>query len=440
MHQLLHIGQIVQTISSNHPCRIEKFLGGGGQGEVYRATLDGQSLAVKWYFPQTVANDPRLQQRIENAVRSGPPTDRFLWPNELLVSNESSTFGYLMPLREERYKGIVDMMKRRINPSFYALATTGFELANSYYQLHAKGLCYRDISFGNVFFDPSTGEVRICDNDNVDENGAPGGICGTPRFMAPEIVRGEEQPSTQSDLFSLAVLLFYIFIVHHPLEGKREQAIHCMDLPAMLKLYGSNPLFIYDPLEDGNRPVPGVQDNAITYWRIYPQFLRDLFTRSFTDGIRAPQHGRVRESEWRQAMIRLRDSLMYCACGAENCYDADALKASGGKPGTCWHCGKALVLPPRIRIGKSIIMLNHDTRIFPHHVDDQRSYDFAQPVAEVTRHPQDPNVWGLKNLSTDRWVIGLPDGTVRDIEQGRSVTLAVGTKINFGAAEGEIRI
>jgi serine/threonine protein kinase len=49
----------------------------------------------------------------------------------------------------------------------------------------------------------------IADNDNVSVDGAGVlGVLGTPRFMAPEIVRGETVPSTQTDLFSLSVLIF----------------------------------------------------------------------------------------------------------------------------------------------------------------------------------------------------------------------------------------
>jgi hypothetical protein len=51
MHQLLHLGSTVQTVAG-HPVTVETFLGGGGQGEVYRAVLDGQSVALKWYFPE----------------------------------------------------------------------------------------------------------------------------------------------------------------------------------------------------------------------------------------------------------------------------------------------------------------------------------------------------------------------------------------------------
>lgn len=40
----------------------------------------------------------------------------------------------------------------------------------------------------NLFFDPDTGDVLICDNDNVSANGVNhSSVYGTPRFMAPEM-------------------------------------------------------------------------------------------------------------------------------------------------------------------------------------------------------------------------------------------------------------
>jgi hypothetical protein len=49
-------------------------------------------------------------------------------------------------------------------------------------------------------------------------------------------------------------------------------------------------------------------------------------------------------------------------------------------------------------------------------------------------------VWGLKNLSAEKWVITTADGTVKDVEPGLNVPLAIGTRINFGEKEGEIRM
>jgi len=444
MTQQLKPGDTVTTETTKTACVVEELLGAGGQGEVYRARLGGakgEAVALKWYL----AHAATAQQRatLEELVKTGPPAKRFLWPQEVVSSSEKLGFGYVMPLRAPRFKGIIDLMKRRIEPSFRALATAGLELSDSYLQLHARGLCYRDISFGNVFFDPDTGEVLICDNDNVGIDSAEGGtrpgVLGTPRFMAPEVVRGEALPSTETDLFSLAVLLFYMLVVHHPLEGTRESEIKCLDLPAMTRLYGHDPLFIFDPVDDSNRPVPGLHDNALAFWPLYPAFLRELFTRAFTEGIRDPKHGRVRESEWRAAMVQLRDSIVYChACAAECFYDAAALRMTGSGP-TCWSCDATVQLPARIRVGRSVVMLNHDGALFPHHLDDTRRYDFSLPAAAVARHPVRPELWGLKNLSGEKWVV-VRAGAISEVPPGKSVALAVGTRIHFGRTEGEIRV
>jgi eukaryotic-like serine/threonine-protein kinase len=441
MSPILRAGQIVRCEQSRMDCGVERFLGGGGQGEVYSATLAARPVALKWYLPQCAT--ARQRASLDILVKKGPPNNKFLWPIELATASDVPGFGYVMPLREPRYRGIVALMKRRVEPTFRALTTAGFELAHSFLQLHSKGLCYRDISFGNVFFDPATGEVLICDNDNVtvdgDENA---GVLGTPRFMAPEIVRAAAMPSTQTDLFSLAVLLFYMFMVHHPLEGRHELGIHSFDLPAMMKIYGTSALFIFDPTNRSNEPVRGYHDNALEFWPIYPQFLRDLFVRAFTEGISDPVHGRIREGEWRASMIRLRDSILYCHhCTLENFYDADKLAQDAGRPGVCWNCSRRLQLPFRIRIGKNVVMLNHDTQLFAHHVDDQFLYDFSKPVGAVIQHPSHPDVWGLKNLSGDNWSFQTPsDPRPQTVQPQRSLTLQPGLVINFGKVAAEIRI
>ncbi len=349
--------QKLQTESGMN-CEVEELLGVGGQGEVYRVKLAGKTMALKWYFQDSAT--PQQRQALGELVKRGAPNNKFLWPLELVGAPGYPEFGYIMPLREQHYHGIVDLMKRRVQVTFRSLATAGFHLADSYFQLHTRGFCYRDISFGNVFFDPKTGDVLICDNDNVTVDGSTiGGVLGTSRFMAPEIVRGEALPSTKTDLFSLSVLLFYLFMSHHPLEGKKEAEVSILDMAAQVKLYGHEPVFIFDPKDQSNRPVPNYQDNALIFWPLYPQFLRDLFTRAFTAGLKDPENGRVRENEWRSAMIHLRDSIFYCfKCNAQNFYDVDYLHKTGGTPSPCWKCKNAVMLPFRVRIGDNIIMLN----------------------------------------------------------------------------------
>jgi hypothetical protein len=342
-----------------------------------------------------------------------------------------------MPLREGRYKSIVDLMKRRVDPSFRTLAVTGRELAHCFKQLHAQGLCYRDISFANVFFEPKTGEVLVCDNDNVGPpDAAVVGVLGTPGFMAPEIVRREAKPNTETDLHSLAVLLFYLLVVAHPLDGAREASVKCLDLPARERLYGTHPLFIFDPADDSNRPVTGLHNNALLTWPMLPRFLQAMFTRAFTVGLHQPHSGRVREGEWRQGMVALGDCVYYCPCGCEQFHD-DAQATEGA---ICWHCQQRVRRPPRLRFERgAVVMLNHDTTLWPHHVGGpERQFDFGQPVAAMVQHPSKPGVWGLRNDSDQVWTRTSPDGETVEVPAGRSATLAAGTRIRFGPSEAEV--
>lgn len=432
MSQLLKPHQKIHLDTSGLNGHVEFLLGEGGQGEVYQAMVGNKRVALKWYYPQQAT--PEQRTALELIMQHGAPTNQFLWPLELAFVRGIEGFGYIMPLRPLRYKSIIDLMKQTIDPPFEVIITAGIELAHNFLQLHAKGLCYRDISFGNLFFDPRTGDILICDNDNVTVDGeAKINVLGTPRFMAPEIVRGEAVPSIQTDLYSLAVLLFYMLMVHHPLEGEQELKIKCLDLPAMNRIYGTNPIFIFDPQNDTNRPVAGYHDNALIYWQIYPQFLRELFVKAFTTGIHDPQQGRVRESEWRTALIQLRNAIVYCShCDAENFYDSTAPKDN-----ICWSCQQSYQLPYRLHVNHQTIMLNPDSYLFPHHIDPTKPYDFSQPVAIVNRHPQHPNISGLKNLSDHKWQVIIPQSHVlRNVEPGQSVKLALGTKINFGKIKG----
>jgi DNA-binding helix-hairpin-helix protein with protein kinase domain len=430
-------GDKIPVGNTDATCLVEELLGAGGQGEVYRVAIDGQQQALKWYYPHTGTRE-QLENLVE-LIRKGSPDARFLWPTDLLAMDHRPGFGYLMPLRPARYKGVTDLLVRSVSPSFKNLATACANLSDAFLQLHSKGWCYRDISQGNMFFDPDTGDVLVCDVDNVGVNDGPTSILGTPRFMAPEVVRGEAHPSTETDRFSLAVMLFLVLLNDHPLDGRKEADIHCFDRPAMERLYGMEPLFIFDPNDRSNEPVPGCHDNAIAFWPIYPAFLKNLFIKSFTDGLRNPGHGRVTETQWCQAMSTLRDSIFNCSCDAENIFDMERLQA-GGTAGNCWSCGAALRLPPRIRIGRTVVMLNPDSKLFAHHTANSASIDFRTPIAEVSRHPSDPNRLGLKNLSSESWSAVLSDGSVREIPPTRSVALDTVTRIHFGRADGEVRL
>ncbi|MBN2464990.1 serine/threonine protein kinase [candidate division WOR-3 bacterium] len=446
---MLKNGSTVRTSRSKTDCRVGDFIGGGTQGEVYRATLGGQTIALKWYFPQYLTVDTGLRDRLETAMDRGAPSSSFLWPIELTESGVDGSWGYVMPLREPRFISIRQLMRGNVNISFRALATAGFELSHGFHMLHARGLCYRDINFGSPFLDRKSGEVRICDNDNVDVNRQPGAILGSPGFMAPEVVTGRGLPDAETDFHSLAVLLFFMLYRAHPLDGKRKLAIRAWDLAAQRLMYGDQPVYIFDPNDRSNEALPKSRDdsegeagaNALIFADIYPRFLGELFARTFTAGLRNPLD-RVRETEWRAAMVTLRDAVLYCAspkCHRENFYDVTMVRPGSVHTGKCWNCGTQLRLPFRMRVEKTrtVAMLNYDSVLYPHHIDPARQFDFSKPVGQVVI---DGDRWGLKNLSTAKWVRRSPTKQMVDVEPGRALKLESGTEVEFGTAMGQVTL
>jgi hypothetical protein len=59
-------------------------------------------------------------------------------------------------------------------------------------------------------------------------------------------------------------------------------------------------------------------------------------------------------------------------------------------------------------------------------------------VAEVGRNPNDPSILGLKNMSRSPWTATLANRDRVQIDPGRNVRIASGTKISFGAVDAEI--
>lgn len=424
----------VLTSESGYKYTVESLLGEGGQGAVYDVVRDGKHVALKWYHKDKATSDQK--KILDNLIEKGAPDEHFLWPEDLVVTEGGRRFGYIMPIRPKEYKNPVALMKGTISPSFLTLCKVAYNATLAYQKLHKLGYCYSDISFGNLFFNPKTGDVLICDNDNVSVNGLYASqVLGTPRFMAPEIVVGKAKPSRNTDLYSLAVLIFYLFIVNHPLEGEQEAKIKCMDIHAMRLIYGSNPIFIFDPNNKTNRPVPGYQDNANIYWDIFPQNVKDLFIESFTTGLKDPRQ-RVTENTWLDVFANLITGIIRCpSCKYEIFYDESKEKL--GVAHTCWHCSSVAKVPTKMIIGKNKILLNTNSKIYAKHTEGNT--DMTTITGEVSINPNDPTMWGIKNLTQGNWTYIQEDGSQIPVPPQRSAQIKPNVKIDFGSIKAEFK-
>ncbi|MFZ9621326.1 MAG: protein kinase domain-containing protein, partial [Prochlorococcaceae cyanobacterium] len=357
MNWLLPEGASLVFEGLDQPLHIRQGLGGGSQGQVFAVELQGrdqgETLALKWYFPSCIRRDPQLRARLKQSIRLGAPNGDFLWPLALLEpppASSVSSFGYLMPLRAEGFVGAHLHAGGSLEISLQNVLKACFRLADGFHQLHLKGLCYKDISLGNLFLEPVGGRILICDNDNVDIDGqGQGSVLGTPGFMAPEVLLGQARPSAGSDLFSLAVLLFRLLTRHDPFRGALELAIRCLDEPARRRLYGEEALFIFDPNDNRNRPDPIEHAAALITWPIYPAGVQRLFEQTFGAGLRQPQQ-RTLTGQWTQALGRCLDQRQLCPhCGQET-FPAPE------RAGRCWSCGSTLPTPLQLQLPQARVV------------------------------------------------------------------------------------
>lgn len=391
---------------------IVKELGRGGQGIVYLVEVSGEKKALKWYLN---APDDKFYRNLEHNIASGAPSDAFLWP-EYLTEKQQGSYGYIMKLRPQNYYEFGNFLLAKVSfKSFTAMLSAAMKICDGFMMLHRFGYSYQDLNDGNFFIDPQTGDVLICDNDNVMPQGEKSGIMGKARYMAPEIVAGGI-PDKYSDRFSLAVILFMLFFANHPFEGAKVVACPCMTESYEKRFYGSEALFIYDSADKSNLPVRGIHQNVIRRWPVFPQILRDTFIEEFSKEKLQDPSTRMIEQNWKKIISSVRDSLVVCG----SCREETFVNTSNSID-KCMNCGRDIDLSKRLVFNNRSLPLTNNTAIY---VDDDNI-----PDGVVTT---DRNGFMLiKNVSAETWTVETPSGKIKTVAQNEILPVKEGLKITF---------
>lgn len=395
--------------------------GSGGQGTVYKVLYNGKEYALKWYHKGVFGGkEQEFYKNLENNIQKGAPTKAFLWPLGI-TEVYAGVFGYIMDVRPAGYHELTEFFvgtpkQKQIRfKSFSAIVDAAINIIQGFRELHNSGYSYQDINNGNFFINPENGDVLICDNDNVSPYGTNLGILGKQRYMAPEVVTGKCDPDKRSDRFSLAVILFRLLFINHPLEGKRSTP-PCMTKELEKRYYGEEPIFVYDPNDDRNRPIPGTDKNLRIFWPVYPQYVRTLFEKAFSSDVMMQKAPRVMEKEWLDMFFKLKASIVRCPY----CKEETFLTQQGDN--TCMECRNKISVPNAIQFSTVTLPLYPGTQLMLWHADSSQN-DIETPLGIVVRNPKNPNIFGIRNTSGISWKVNLPSGNQKPLPSGDVVPI-----------------
>jgi serine/threonine-protein kinase len=233
--------------------RIEAELGHGGAGTVYRAVslADGRPVAIK-VLKAEVGSSTEQRLRFEREARA---LAQLSHPGIVAVL-DSGVFEGTPYLVMELLGGetLADRIRRGPLPLEAAIRVLE-QLLRALAYVHDQGLVHRDVKPGNIFLVTTAEgqmEVRLLDfglarflspeaGDRLVTRA--GQVFGTPAYMAPEQIAGQEADA-RVDVYASGIVLFEMLAGKPPFEGDtsevlRQQVVEDLplhDIPSQVAL------------------------------------------------------------------------------------------------------------------------------------------------------------------------------------------------------------
>jgi DNA-binding NtrC family response regulator len=277
--------------------RLQRMLGKGGMGEVWRARheLLPHPVAVKIIAPELAGSNRHLAK--QRFSREAFAIARLQSPYTVRIYDFGSSEGGELYYAMELLEGLDLHVMIRAEGPLPVARTVHFlrQAASSLAEAHARGLVHRDIKPPNLIVSELGAEpdwLKVVDFGVVTVEGGRDddrGL-GTPGFVAPEIITGDGGPTAASDIYSLGCCAYWCLTAHEPFAGENTHKLmsaHAsrappapslrVDIPAelddlVLACLAKRPedrpdaAALVDALEELGRRFPWTREDARRWW------------------------------------------------------------------------------------------------------------------------------------------------------------------------------
>ena len=204
--------------------RIRERIGGGGVGHVWLAedTALGRTVAVKMLRPELLGRDDvarRFRSEAQILARLNHPNIATI---HSLLEDDGSLYMVMEYVEGRNFATLLRQAGRLpIEPCFDLFHQALDGVAHA----HEAGVVHRDLKPGNLMVDERAlvkvldfGIARTADSERVTQ---AGNRIGTPEYMAPEQIRGNEATG-RSDVYALAIVLYELLTGRVPFRKQAE--------------------------------------------------------------------------------------------------------------------------------------------------------------------------------------------------------------------------
>jgi eukaryotic-like serine/threonine-protein kinase len=233
------------------PFHIEKELGSGAMGTVYRANFDHEGKNVVVALKVVALGLLGNKSAMDRFHREAAILKQLKHPHIVrLIATPSPNKPSKTPFIAMEYiegESLDHVLARRGKLGWEEVADYAKQLCSALQYAHEKGIIHRDLKPSNLMV-TLDGKLKLTDfgiakdTDVTALTGANSTI-GTAAYMSPEQCRGEKDLSNKSDLYSLGIVLFELVTGRKPFTAENTVDMfmkHVQEPPPRPSRFGSD--------------------------------------------------------------------------------------------------------------------------------------------------------------------------------------------------------